>query len=330
MVPRSSVDDVLDHLDRSRWDQPSIRERMQSDHRFAPATRSSRARGKHLNSTAELQLDEAPDTKLSTPALEGMLRAKYTRDKYALIFDVPDAVSLDQRRRIDALAFGCWASLGRSLEGFELKVSRADWLRELKQVDKADPFVALCDRFWLVTSDSSVAKMEEIPACWGWMAATKGGLRIQRPASKLPGCGDAFPRGFVIGVMRRLQDDLLTSPDVAAHIEHKVKEIQDRQKSEVEWASKRARDALERNQAAIKEFEEASGIPFSGYNMGDIGFIVGQLRKLGYGADGGLKTVSRMLEGQENSLRITLEQIRKVRTAIDGQPESAREVPNGD
>lgn len=138
--------------------------------------------------TADMPL-EKPE-KLSTPALEELLRAKYPRDRYALFFDVPDAVSLDQRRRIDALAVGIWRSVGRHIEGFELKASRSDWLRELKHVDKADPFVALCDFFWLVTADSTIAKLDEIPACWGWIAATKNGLRIQRPASRLPGTGD--------------------------------------------------------------------------------------------------------------------------------------------
>lgn len=267
---------------------------------------------------AELPLEDPPETKLSTPALESLLREKYPRDKYALIFDVPDAVSMDQKRRIDALAFGCWASLGRSLEGFELKVSRSDWLRELKNVNKADPFVALCDRFWLVTSDSSVAKLDEIPACWGWMAATRNGLRIQRPASKLPGCGDAFPRSFVIGVMRRLQDDLLASPDVRAHIETKVKDATNNFEQRIKWAADRASGDLKRNQEAIREFEEASGIEFSAYGMGSIGHIVKQLRELGYDESAGLGKVTRLLEGHADALRRTLETVEKVRANLTG------------
>lgn len=274
--------------------------------------------------TVELPLEDGPtETKLSTPALEALLREKYPRDKYALIFDVPDAVSLDQKRRIDAVAFGCWASLGRTVEGFELKASRTDWLRELKQVDKADPFVAVCDRFWLVTANSSIAKLDEIPACWGWMAATKGGLRVQRPASRLPGCGEAFPRSFVIGVMRRLQDDLLASPDVRTHIEQKVKEATERVDDRIRSATARAQGDLKRNQEAIAEFEEASGIHFKTYNMGSIGAIVRQLQSLGYGEDGGLSTVGRLLEGQANALRVTLEQVESVRAALKTSTERA-------
>lgn len=270
--------------------------------------------------TVELAFDEPPETKLSTPGLESLLREKYPRDKYALLFDVPDAVSLDQKRRIDALAFGCWASLGRSLEGFELKVSRSDWLRELKNVNKADPFVALCDRFWLVTADSSIAKLDEVPACWGWMAATKSGLRIQRPASKLPGCGESFPRSFVIGVMRRLQDDLLASPDVRTYIDTKVREATEGVEQKIKWATQRATNDLERNRDAIAEFEKASGIQFNQYSMGSIGHIVKQLRALGYGEEGGLAQVNKLLEGQANALRITLEQVEQVRASLGSAP----------
>ena len=272
--------------------------------------------------TDQLDIDEPPESKLSTPQLAALLREKYPREKYALIFDVPDAVSLDQKRRIDAVAFGCWASLGRRIEGFELKVSRSDWLRELRQVDKADPFVAICDLFWLVTADTKVAKLEEIPAAWGWMAATKSGLRIQRPASPLPGCGPSVPREFVIGVMRRMQDDLLKSPDVAAHIAGKVKEIQDRQENEIKWATQRAREDAERLKKAVHEFEEASGIKFNPWSMGNIGHIVGQLRELGYGEDGGLRTVERLLESHENALRRTLGHVQEVRAALNGEPKS--------
>jgi hypothetical protein len=267
--------------------------------------------------TAELPLEEPSATKLSTPALEALLRERYPREKYALLFDVPDAVSLDQRRRIDAIAFGCWASLGRSLEGFELKISRADWLREMKQVNKADPFVALCDRFWLVTADSTMAKLDEIPACWGWMAATKTGLRVQRPAAKLPGCGKSFPRDFVIGVMRRLQDDLLVSPDVRAHIEQRVKESTDRVDERIRWATQKAQAELKENKDAIREFEEASGIEFKPYRMGNIGSIVGQLSKLGWGHGEGLQHVTKLLEQQANTLRATLREIEQARQSLD-------------
>lgn len=269
--------------------------------------------------TDALAIDEAPATKLSTPQLEDMLRAKYERQRYALLFDVPDAVSMDQKRRIDAIAVDCWASGGRVINGFELKISRADWLRELKQVDKADPFLALCDHFWLVTADPKIAKLEEIPACWGWMAATKTGLRIQRPATKLPGCGASVPRSFVIGVLRKLQDEILSSPDVRAHIEHRVKEQTQRFEERVQAATQRIRSQSERLQEKVGEFETASGIKIeNNWRLGNIGELVAQLMKLHFGD--GLDAVPKLLEGHANALRETLETVENVRAELERLP----------
>lgn len=262
----------------------------------------------------QVDIDDTPAENISTPTLEGMLRAKFDRQQYALLFDVPDAVSLAQKRRIDAIAFGLWASGGQEIQGFELKVSRSDWLRELKQVDKADPFIALCDRFWLVTADNKIAKDDEIPACWGWMAATKAGLRVQRPARRLPGCGDAVPRSFVLGVMRKLQESMLSSPDVQAVIDERVKIIQDRKQSDIEFATKDLRRARDEALKAVKDFEEISGINLMSWRWGNVAEIVKGLRELGYGD--GIDRVPRLLEEQENVLRMTLQNVSDVRTRL--------------
>lgn len=262
----------------------------------------------------QVDIDDAPVEKISTPTLEGMLRAKFDRQQYALLFDVPDAVSLAQKRRIDAIAFGLWASGGQEIQGFELKVSRSDWLRELKQVDKADPFIALCDRFWLVTADNKIAKAEEIPACWGWMSATRAGLRVQRPAQRLPGCGDAVPRSFVLGVMRKLQDDLLGSPDVRAVIDERIKVVQALRQSDIEFATKNLKRERDEALKVVKDFEELSGINLNSWRWGNVGEIVKGLKELGYGD--GVNRVPRLLEEQENVLRATLKQLSAVRERL--------------
>lgn len=262
----------------------------------------------------QIDIDDEAPAKMATPQLAAMLRVKYERNRYALFFDVPDAVSLKQKRRIDALAFGLWASEGQALEGFELKVSRADWLREVKQVDKADPFIAVCDRFWLVTADNKIAKIDEIPACRGWMAATKSGLRVQRPATQLPGCGDSLPRTFALGVMRKMQDDLLTSPDVKAVIDERIKGIRDRQQADTDYATSSLRRERDEAVKLVKDFEEESGINLNSWRWGNVGSIVKSLRDLGYGD--GMNHVPKLLEQQESALTTALEKIRQVRAGL--------------
>lgn len=153
---------------------------------------------------AELPLEEVKSKPLTAGDVNQMLWNKYTeKGEYVVLFDVPNIVGIRQERRCDAIAIGMWGSTGRLIHGFEVKVSRGDWLREVKDVSKADPFIEQCDRWWLVTGDLSVAKPEEIPAAWGWMNATKTGLRIQRPAQPLPQDETRIRRLWAFALIRR-------------------------------------------------------------------------------------------------------------------------------
>lgn len=269
-----------------------------------------------------MSTEETTD-KVTTPTLELMLREKYPRDRYALFFDVPDAVSLDARRRIDAVAVGIWRSVGRKVEAFELKVSRSDWLRELKQVEKADSVLKLCDHFWLVTGDPSVAKLDEIPACWGWMTATKHGLRIQRPAPRLPTDRDNMPWAFTLGLLRKLQDDLLASPDVTAKIAEGLKQRDDHHKYELERLENRVNREYRDLKQAVEEFEATAGVSLRSYNAGDIGQIVKALNDLR--RHGGPNAIPNMLRQQATRMRDLLGTVESV---IE-QMESAQQRQEG-
>lgn len=86
-------------------------------------------------------------------------------------------------RRADFLALSCWPSSGYIIHGFEIKVTRSDWLRELAQVDKADAIGRFCQKWWLV-APPGVAKLEELPTGWGLLEATDKGLRVAQHATK--------------------------------------------------------------------------------------------------------------------------------------------------
>lgn len=80
------------------------------------------------------------------------------------------AVRRGELRTADALAIDTWESKGLEIHGFEVKCSRSDWLTELKQPEKSEPFRRFCDRWWLVTSSKDIVKPGELPAGWGHMA----------------------------------------------------------------------------------------------------------------------------------------------------------------
>lgn len=102
-------------------------------------------------------------------------------------------------RTCDVIAVGLWASTGLGLHGHEIKVSRTDWLRELKDPHKADAFRCYCDRWWLVAAPG-VAHAGELPDGWGLLEARGGRLRVVAQAPALD--PEPPPRGLVAALVR--------------------------------------------------------------------------------------------------------------------------------
>lgn len=96
---------------------------------------------------------------------------------------------LGGRRIADFIAADKWpgipagAQLG--LHGHEVKVSRADWLAELRDPTKAEEFKRYMHRWWLVVPDRTIVRAGELPEGWGLMAQAGARLRVVVPAPKL-------------------------------------------------------------------------------------------------------------------------------------------------
>lgn len=88
-------------------------------------------------------------------------------------------------RVADAVAVDLWPSSGNVMHGFEVKVSRSDWLTELRDPTKHEPIAQFCDHWWLVVPDAKIAH-DGVPDGWGLLAVTKNGrgLRVHRPAPR--------------------------------------------------------------------------------------------------------------------------------------------------
>lgn len=270
---------------------------------------------------------EAPA--LITRDLVQLLAVKYPVDRFALFFDVPDDVGMHARRRADAIAVGIWKSVGHSIDGFELKASRSDWLRELKSVDKADPFLERCDRWWLVTTTQAIAKLEEIPACWGWMAAGKGGLRIQKPAPLLrPGpLPSKVDRLFMIGILRKFQDGILNAPEVVAReierqrgIEARVAELVEARVASAERAGAKLREKVE-------HFEKETGLRLEAWESRGIMKAAKALHALEVWDSERYNKVSRIFDEQLSTLEHLCECVRLARASIQ-EVFSAGEPPD--
>ena len=61
-------------------------------------------------------------------------------------------------RVADAMAFNMYGSTGYEVLGFEIKVSRSDFLAELKDMSKSDELMSYCDKWYLVVPDAEIVK----------------------------------------------------------------------------------------------------------------------------------------------------------------------------
>ena len=112
-------------------------------------------------------------SKRTSAVVEG-LRKQWAYPDAALLTEFRGGTGWSRDSRADALAMHLWPSKGLELIGFEIKTSRSDWLRELKDPGKAEPIKQFCDRWYLLIDDSRIAKLDEVPDDWGLLVFTDG------------------------------------------------------------------------------------------------------------------------------------------------------------
>ena len=84
----------------------------------------------------------------------------------------------------DFIAIDKYAS-SQAIHGHEVKVSRADWLTELRDLSKSERVKRYCNFWWLVVSDASIVKSDELPEGWGLLVKASDRLRVKVRAPRL-------------------------------------------------------------------------------------------------------------------------------------------------
>lgn len=139
--------------------------------------------------TATYALPDGTAARLTEAVMLSWLRRRYIAvhgngPRWVFATHVKDAPGFYGSRTADAVAMDMWNSKGLELHGHEVKVSRADWLRELRDPEKATAVGRYCDRWWLVVPDPSIVREGELPSDWGILVAAPDGCRAVLPAPK--------------------------------------------------------------------------------------------------------------------------------------------------
>jgi hypothetical protein len=125
------------------------------------------------------------DAKLKAHDIFLRLQATFPPPSYITMEEVRDATGFDGHRTADAMAISLYRSRGKAIWGFEIKVSRNDWLKELKQPEKAESIMRYCHHWALIVPDLSIVKAGELPSTWGLYLAQKNRLKCVTPAPML-------------------------------------------------------------------------------------------------------------------------------------------------
>lgn len=247
------------------------------------------------------------------------MKAKFSSDAYALVFEVPNATGFAKSRSCDAMAVSLWPSRGLDVHGFEFKASRSDWLRELKEPAKAEAFHQYCDFWWLVTEDSKVCDPKELPKGWGLMTLTKNGdaLRTVTQAERLT--PKPWDRAFVAAFARGTTKENMKASEQEMR-DAIWKEVQKREKQWEETNGtllKKFQEKYEKLEETVREFERETGIIVGGYNYSrspDRRALATAMRVLNLGIH---DDVSHSLRSLMQQLSHLLQESGKIHEAVD-------------
>lgn len=137
---------------------------------------------------------------VSAAEIREALRGVFPSPEWLLGFEVRNGAGFDANRSIDAQAINTWPSRGMEIVAVEIKVSRSDFLREMKDPSKAESGAAYADRIALATPKGLV-KPEELPKGWGLIEVDDKGqgrwkIRADTKAAKAP------DRALLVTMMR--------------------------------------------------------------------------------------------------------------------------------
>lgn len=227
------------------------------------------------------------------------LAKRYPQGQYALLQQVANGTGAKASRWADAIAMSLWPSRGLEVHGFELKVYRGDWLRELKQPEKAEAIAPFCHRWYIVTPQGLVLD-GELPPAWGLLELKGGKLFTAREAPLNEPKPLTVP--VVAAILRRASETMVPKSALEQLAQERaealIESLRTSETLEVE--------GLRKLRESVRAFEAASGVKLDTYSGGDVGKEFRRFLE----ADR-LRPMDR-LHWQRNELRSMVEQIDRI------------------
>ncbi len=205
----------------------------------------------------------------ASQVLDVLSEKLWPKEAFAWMREVRNGTGWQRNERYaDALVVSCWPSRGIYALGVEVKVSRSDWLHELKQPTKSAEIQKYCRHWWLATTPG-IVHPGELPPTWG-LVEVNSKASVITEAPKL----DPEPPDwkFFASVFRNAGSSIEAQRTMIESIGYK----RGREASEADaaellefrnnvYSTKRNEEKLADLQQRAKEFEDATGISMGGY-----------------------------------------------------------------
>lgn len=230
------------------------------------------------------------------------LMVRYPQPEWAFLTQVRNQTGFSQRelRTADAIAINTYPSRGMAIHGFEIKVSRTDWLKELSSPDKSVEMQQYCDYWWVVVNDNEIVKPSELPDNWGLIVVGRN-CKVIKDAPRLEPVQPT--KHLVASLMRNVTTGFVHPLDIKERIERAEHNAVYKMESEY-------RD-LKKLKEKVVEFEKASGIEIcrtweNGKKIGEaVKFVMKNKAKMKQDAEYALREILSVARGLEEVIKKT-------------------------
>lgn len=194
--------------------------------------------------------------------------AKFLLDKLeqegvVLLREVRNKAAHHANRSLDGMSFGTWPSKGTHMVGYEVKINRSDWKKEIEDIEKSEAFRPFCKYFYLVSS-KNIAEFHEIPETWGWLEWDGRRMVTVKPAPENKSI-QPLPSTMLAAITKRCHDSAF---DRGKDL---MREIYEEKLSNFDEEVKKGVDAEfrygQKKREAVDEFMEAIGRKGYEYNI---------------------------------------------------------------
>lgn len=157
-------------------------------------------------------------------------------------------------RRLDFVAMECWESRGHALWGFEVKVSKADLAREIRDPSKHTCFFECLD-YYSIAVPEEIVDVDAIPEAWGIAVVRDNEIRWRRMPQPLHGDRllEETPKSFVASFARRAVASSGGRDACRQAREQGIEAGKKKAFEEAEYKAKRLQESLDAYETVFKE-----------------------------------------------------------------------------